>query len=38
MYLKRNLIVVVSYSHDLGVAMLIGTGFDSTYGCGDIGR
>ena len=31
-------VYVVSYSHDLGMAMLIGTSSGSTYGCGNVGR
>ena len=34
----RGGVLMPSYSHDLGMAMLIGTSFDSTYGCGNIGR
>ena len=33
-YMDRS---VVSYSHDLGIEMLIGTSSDSTPGCGNIG-
>ena len=29
---------MVLYSHDLGVAMLIGTSSDNTYVCGNIRR
>ena len=29
---------MVLYSHDVGMAMLIGTSSDNTYGCGNIGR
>ena len=29
---------MASYSDDLGMAMLIGTSSDNTYGCGNIGR
>ena len=29
---------MVLYSHDLGMAMLIGTSSDNSYVCGNIGR
>ena len=33
----RGLLAVVLYSHDLGMAMLIGTSSDNTYLCGILG-